>query len=136
MAAGTIITVLSNIPWGQVVENAPKLADGAARLWNAVTRKKADPLPDADANAKPVVDAAQSDTEVMKQRLVAMAEHIRHLEEQMGASAQLIKALAEQNTQLVRKIELNSARLLRLATTTAISAVALVGTIAFLLLRS
>lgn len=133
MAAGTIISVLSNIPWGQVVENAPKVADGAARLWNAVTRKKPGQSP--DANAKAVVDAAQSDTEVMKRRLVAMEEHILRLEEQMGASAELIKALAEQNTQLVRKIELNSVRLLRLATATAIGAVALVGTIVYLLLR-
>lgn len=133
MAVGTIITVLSNIPWRQVVENAPKVADGAAKLWKAVTRKKPDQSP--DANAKPVVDAAQSDTEVLKQRLVAMEEHIHHLEEQMGASVELIKALAEQNTQLVRKIELNSVRLLRVATATAISAVALVGTIVYLLLR-
>jgi len=133
MAAGTIISVLSNIPWGQVVENAPKVADGAARLWNAVTRKKPDQSP--EANAKPVADAAQSETEVLKKRLVAMDEHILRLEEQMGASAELIKALAEQNTQLVRKVELNSVRLLRLATATAIGVVALVGTIVYLLLR-
>ena len=133
MAAGTIITVLSNIPWGQVVENAPKVADGAARLWNAVTRKKPDQSP--DANAKAVVDEAQSHTEVLNRRLIAMEERIHHLEEQMDASAELIKALAEQNTQLVRKIELNSIRLLRLATATAIGAVALVVTIVYLLLR-
>jgi hypothetical protein len=133
MAAGTIISVLSNIPWGQVVENAPKVADGAARLWNAVTRKKPDQSP--DANAKSVADVAPSDTEILKRRLVAMEEHIHRLKEQMGASAELIKALAEQNTQLVRKIELNSVRLLRLATATAIGAVALVGAIAYLLLR-
>lgn len=134
MAAGTIITVLSNIPWGQVVENAPKVADGAAKLWNAVTRKKPDQSP--DASAKAVVDEAQSDTEIFKRRLIAMEEHIHHLEEQMGASAELIKALAEQNTQLVGKIELNSVRLLRLATATAIGAIALVGTIVYLLLRT
>ena len=133
MAAGTIITVLSNIPWGQVVENAPKVADGAAKLWNAVTRKKPDQSP--DASAKAVVDEAPSDTEVLKRRLIAVEEHIQHLEEQMGASAELIKALAEQNTQLVGKIELNSVRLLRLATATAIGAVALLGTIVHLLLR-
>ena len=127
MAAGTIITILSNIPWGQVVENAPKVADGAARLWNAVTRKKAGQLPDASAKAD--ADAAQSDTEVLTKRLLAM-------EEQMRTSAELIKALAEQNTQLVRKIELNSVRLQRLAKATAIGAVALLGTIVYLLLRT
>lgn len=133
MAAGTIISILSNIPWGQVVENAPKVADAAARLWNAVTRKKPDQSPDANAKAAP--DAAQSETEVLTKRFVAMEEHIRRLEEQMGASAELIKALADQNTQLVRKIELNSVRLLRLATAAAIGAVVLVGTIVYLLLR-
>ena len=37
MSTGAIITVLANIPWGQVIDNAPKVADGAARLWGAVT---------------------------------------------------------------------------------------------------
>lgn len=134
MAAGAIISVLSNIPWGQVVENAPKVADGAARLWKAVTRKKSDQSPEANANAG--AEAAQSETEILKRRLAAMEEHILHLEEQMGASAELIRALAEQNTQLVKKIELNSVRLLRLATATAIGAAALVGLVAYVLLRS
>ena len=39
MAVGTLITVLSNIPWGQVVENAPKVAEGAVKLWNSVTHR-------------------------------------------------------------------------------------------------
>lgn len=127
MAAGTIITILSNIPWGQVVENAPKVADGAARLWNAVTRKKPGQSP--DTNTKPGADVAPSETEVLMKRLEAM-------EEQMRASAELIKALAEQNTQLVRKIELNSVRLHRLATAAAIGAIALLGAIVYLLLRT
>ena len=127
MAAGTIITFLSNIPWGQVVEDAPKVADGAARLWNAVTRKK--PGQSSDANSKAGIDVAPSETEVLMKRLEAM-------EEQMRASVELIKSLAEQNTQLVRKIELNSVRLHRLATATAITAVVLLGAIVYLLLRA
>jgi hypothetical protein len=134
MAAGTIISVLSKIPWGQVMDNAPKVADGAARLWNAVTRKKPDPLPDSTATV--VVDVAQSDPVVMKQRLVAMQDHILRLEEQMSASAELIKALAEQNTQLVGRIELNSMRLRRLAAAAAIVAVALSGAVVYLMLRA
>lgn len=115
------------------MENAPKVADGAARLWNAVARKK--PNQSSDTNAKEVADATQSDTEVLRRRLAAMEEHIHHIEDQMRASAELIKALAEQNTQLVRKIELSNVRLLRLATATAVGAVALIGTVVYLLLR-
>ena len=133
MSAETIITVLSNIPWGQVVETAPKVADGAARLWNAVTRKKPDQEP--EASAKTVPDAAQSETELLKKRLVEMEEEVISLQDQMGASTELIKALADQNAQLVRRIELNSVRILRLATATAIGAVVMIGAIAYLAFR-
>jgi prophage DNA circulation protein len=133
MAAGTIITVLSNIPWGQVLDTAPKVADAAEKLWNAVTsRKKSDQAP--HKNAKAVAYAAQSETEVLKNRLSAMEEHVLSLEDQMRASTELIKALAEQNTQLVRRIELNSVRLLWLAVTVAFGAIVLVGFIAYRLL--
>ena len=48
MSTGVILTVLSNIPWGQLVENAPKLADGAAKLWSTVTGFRKPPLPAAE----------------------------------------------------------------------------------------
>ena len=133
MAAGTIITVLSNIPWGQVVEAAPKVADGAAKLWDAVTRKKPDQ--EAQVTAAAFADAAQSEAEIFKKRVAVLEEHVVSLQEQMGASTGLIKALAEQNAQLVAKIELNSARLFRLVTGTAIGAVLLVGAMSYLALR-
>ncbi len=134
MAAGTIITVLSNIPWGQVLESAPKVADAAEKLWNAViNRKKGDQQ--TGANAKNVVDAAQSDTEILKSRLSALEEHVLSLEDQMSASTELIKTLAEQNSQLVRRVELNRTHLLWLAVTVIIVVIALAGPLAFLLLR-
>ncbi len=131
MSAETIITVLSNIPWGQVVETAPKVVDGAAKLWNAVTRQ----TPDEEPDAKAVSDSAQSETEILKKRLVTMEENVLSLQDQMGTSTELIKALAEQNAQLVRRIELNSVRILQIAVATAIGAIVLVGTIAYLVLR-
>jgi type IV secretory pathway component VirB8 len=48
------------------------------------------------------------------------------LHEQMLASSELIKALAEQNTQLIRRAEVNRVRLLLLAGITAVLAVATV----------
>ena len=134
MTAGTIIAVLSNIPWGQVVENAPKVADGAVKLWNAVTNRRR-PDQAQDANAKAVADAAPSETQILKDRLVAMEENVLSLQDQMRASTELIKALAEQNIQLVGRIELGSTRLRRLAAATVIVAVFLVGTIVYLVLQ-
>lgn len=132
MSTGAILTVLSHIPWGQVVDNAPKVADGAARLWSTVTgfRTKA-----ADGTAVSAGARAPTETEALRSRVEALEETVRHLSEQMQASSELIKALADQNAQLVQTIELNRTRLVRLAWAAAATGVALFGAVAFLLLR-
>ena len=129
MAAGTLFSILANIPWGQVVDNAPVIAESAVKLWKAARRKKSAQSPEQDSEA----DAAQTGSGSLNERLVAMEEHIRSLEEQMSTSAELIKALAEQNALLVRRFELNNTRLRRLAVVTAIGGVVLLGSIAYLL---
>ena len=130
MAAGTLFSILANIPWGQVVDNAPRIAESAVKLWAAARRKKSANSPDQDSEA----DAEQAGSGSLNERLVAMEEHIRCLEEQMSTSAELIKALAEQNALLVRRFELNNTRLRRLAVATAIGGVVLLGSVAYLLL--
>lgn len=113
MAAGTIFTVLTNIPWGVVVENAPKVADGAAKLWNTVTRwKKSDPVQNGQIDAPTL--KPMSETESVSTRLHTVEESVRHLNEQMHASTALIKDLADQNTLLVQRIELHRLRQVRL----------------------
>ncbi len=129
MAAGTLFSILANIPWGQVVDNAPVIAESAVKLWKAARRKKSAQSPDQDSEA----DATQTGSGSLNERLVAMEEHIRSLEEQMSTSAELIKALAEQNALLVRRFELNNTRLRRLAVVTAIGGVVLLGSVAYLL---
>ena len=129
MAAGTLFSILANIPWGQVVDNAPVIAESAVKLWKAARRKKSAQSPDQDSEA----NAAQTGSGSLNERLVAMEEHIRSLEEQMSTSAELIKALAEQNALLVRRFELNNTRLRRLAVATAIGGVVLLGSVAYLL---
>lgn len=134
MAAGTIITVLSNIPWGQVVENAPKVADGALKLWDAVTRRKKQ---DSSQNKHPAMatDATPSEADILKARLLRLDEDVKSLQDQMQASSELIKALAEQNTQLVQRIELNRVRLIRYAIATVSSGSALLAVVIYILAR-
>jgi hypothetical protein len=134
MSTGAILTVLSHIPWGQVVENAPKVADGAARLWSSVTgmRTKSPPADEAAASAG---TRSSGDTEALRTRIEALEENVRNLSEQMQASSELIKALADQNTQLVQRIELNRVRLVRLGWAAAAACVALFGAVAFLVIR-
>ena len=132
MAAGTILTVLANIPWGTVVENAPKVANGAAKLWSAVTRSnKADPLQEEQIAA--VEQAAMSDTQRLSARLQSAEKRVSDLHEQMEACSALIKDLAEQNTLLIQRVELNRRRMVRLVIATAMVGATLAGLNVYLL---
>lgn len=134
MAAGTIITVLSNIPWKQVVQNAPMVADGAAKLWKAVaSRKKSRPVSDSGEGADNM--DAFSELEILEQRLATLEENVRSLQDQMQASAELIKTLAEQNTLLVERIELNRQKMIRFAAAGGAMGLVLLGLLAYLLVR-
>ena len=113
MAAGTIITVLANVPWGQVIDAAPKVAEGATKLWGAVTRRKksdADLAPDAGATPPA---PGQPEDELHRLRADVRALHISvsELRDELLAATGLIKQLADQNTLLVQRVELHRRRL-------------------------
>ena len=123
MAIGWL-TVLQSVPWTEVVSNAPKVVAGAKKLWAAVGRK-----PSAGAQ---VADTTQAALSPEARAITALTAHVSELEtavkelhEQMLASSELIKALAEQNTQLILRIETQRRRMQWLA-----GALGLVGTAA------
>lgn len=121
------LTVLRAVPWGQVIENAPKIADSAKRLWGSVSRT---PAPEAPASA--TADATEAmDYAALETRVAALEARTQELHEQMLASSELIKNLAEQNAQLVRLVEANRLRVIWLS---AIASVALIVTVGVLFL--
>jgi len=121
MAIGWL-TVLKSVPWTEVIANAPKVAEGARKLWNAVGGKAPPPVRSEPATAV-------SQTEAGLQARVAAAETaLADLHQQMLASSALIKELAEQNSRLVEGIEAERLRGRRLAgLLLAVAVVALAG---------
>ena len=115
MAIGWI-AVLQMVPWSDVIKNAPKVADGAKKLWNSVGKK---PPPPADVGASVQQSPESQATAALQAHVLALESATRDLHEQMLASSELIKALAEQNTQLIRRAEVSRVRLLLLAGVTA-----------------
>lgn len=111
MAIGWL-TVLKLVPWGEVIKNAPVVADGAKKLWDTVSRK---PPPAVHEAPSPVPAADAPPVEVLQARLAEAEASIAALHEQMQASSTLIKALAEQNTELIRRVETIRVRTLWLA---------------------
>jgi phage-related minor tail protein len=96
MAIGWM-TVLAAVPWTEVIKNAPKVAEGAKKLWGSVGSKG-----EKTSSARVATRGPESDL-----RLAELEASMDELSRQMQASAELIKALAEQNAQLVQRIESN-----------------------------
>ena len=120
MAVGWL-TVLKWVPWTDVIKNAPKVADGAKKLWQTAGYKTQPPV-EATGSGVPLSPQAQA-LAGLQARLQTLENATQDLHEQMLVSSELIKALAEQNTQLIRRAEVNRVRLLALASVTAVVAV-------------
>ncbi|WP_047540197.1 hypothetical protein [Methylotenera versatilis] len=113
MAIGWL-TILKTVPWTDVVRNAPQIAEGARKLWVAIGTKPTAPKIEVEANQ--VTLSSETHTiDALQERLTAVESAWSDLHGQMLASSELIKELAEQNAQLIKKIELNRVRTLWLA---------------------
>lgn len=111
MAVGWM-SVLKMVPWSDVISNAPKVADGAKKLWSTVA-KKTGAATEAEPPAEPVAahDLPAAELLALLQAQLARQDaRIGELHQQMLSSSELIQSLAEQNTQLVQRVEANRVR--------------------------
>lgn len=118
MAIGWL-ALLKAVPWADVAKKAPEVAESARKLWNTIAKKS--PKPDLEVRAEHTVFTS-SDQEIdwLKERLAATEAAYSDLQGQMLSSAELIKALAEQNTQLISRVELNRKHIIKLTILTII----------------
>ena len=117
------LAVLQSVPWSEVISNAPNLADGARKLWSTVGGSgvaQEAPVAQAEQVASPAAQAVAA----LQARALALEAAVNDLHGQMLASSELIKALAEQNAQLVARLETLRGRLLWLGATGAMLALA------------
>jgi hypothetical protein len=112
--ATALLSILKMVPWGDVINNAPKVADGAMKLWRAVAKRPpASEVP--TSGEQPVLAGEAQSLAILQAQLAAAEAKLSDLHEQMLVSSELIKALADQNTQLIKRIEVNRIRVLWLA---------------------
>ena len=117
------LTILKTVPWTDVIHNAPKVADGAKKLWNTVAKKPVARPADVAGTAAPDAPDAAGETARFQARVAALEATTADLHAQMLASSELIRSLAEQNAELVQGIEANRARVVRLTILGLVSAV-------------
>ncbi len=121
MAIGWL-TVLKLVPWTDVVKNAPVVVDGARKLWSNVA-KTPDAAPPARAEPSTQNTSASDGLAAIGAQLAGVEATAADLRQQMLESTELIKALAEQNAQLVQRVETHRRRVLWLTGFTAVLAI-------------
>jgi hypothetical protein len=101
------------IPWKEVVTAAPSVLEGTRKLWNTVNRTEQQ----APAPAEPAKEAGPTGVD----RLAAIDARVRVLETRTAeisreavSSADLMRALAEQNALLVKAVDILRRRTRRL----------------------
>ncbi|MFT7116914.1 MAG: hypothetical protein ACI9I0_002126 [Rhodoferax sp.] len=119
MAIG-LMTVLKIIPWVDVIRNAPVVADGAKKLWSTVGKKTPlQEMPESRQSSSPTTEPQAIG--MLQARLTAMEATTSDLHQQMLASSALITSLAEQNSELIKRVEANRVRVLWLSLVTLVS---------------
>lgn len=118
--AVSLLTVLKTVPWGDVLSNAPKLADGARKLWQKMGSR---PEPPA---AQPV-DADEPESEAaawskLNARVASLDTALARLQGDVLASSELITQLAAQNAGLIQHMQRQDRRLVWLTAAVVITA--------------
>jgi hypothetical protein len=103
MAIGWL-ALLKGVPWAGVISTAPLVVDGAKQLWNAVSKKPAVSPPPPSQSVSPHAKAS-SEIEALDAKVVALESAVTDLHAQMLKSSELIKVLADQNAQLIARVE-------------------------------
>jgi len=112
------LTVLQTVPWTEVIKNAPKVADGAKKLWSKVANQPAAAVPAPTVQAD--FSRESQTVAALAARTAALESTVSDLRKQMLASSELINALAEQNTQLIQRVEIHRKRALLLSIATVV----------------
>jgi len=128
------LAVLQSVPWKDVINNAPKVADGAKKLWNSIGKKSHATGADAP-NEHTTVSPEAKTISALQTQLTAVKASLADLHEQMLASSELIKSLADQNTQLIKRIELNRVRVVWLTGVTVIFGIVAISSLILTLMR-
>lgn len=103
------LTALKVIPWGDVIEHAPKVLKGARDLLDRQRqrRREADaPPPDPRTHVIEMPGPTPPEVRELQQRLTAAQEDITRLQQTQDQITQTVAELAEQNTRLVAAVEL------------------------------
>jgi hypothetical protein len=97
------LVALKVIPWGDVIEHAPKVLNAARKLLDR--QRASAPPPEAPKEVIDPPGAAQPSLAALNARLFSAQQEITQLTQTQTQLAQTVTELAEQNARLVGAVE-------------------------------
>ncbi|WP_026354445.1 hypothetical protein [Massilia niastensis] len=137
MAAGWW-SVLKTVPWSEVISAAPQVANGARRLWDTVARKSGNAGSAGTAPPGPV-DALEPEEDFFDALITRVDKNeamLGELRGQMLSASEIIANLADQNAQLIAKMEVARTRMLWLGVATGVSSILALVALALVVART
>ena len=133
--AGAWLKVLKSVPWSEVISAAPQVASSARRLWDTVGGKGVR-MPNTELDETvahmPLDDGMALVAAQVEQQDIAITQ----LQGQVREASKLIAELADQNAQLIAKLQAARERLTLIGFTAAASGVLAVIALALVLART
>lgn len=130
-------SVLKTVPWSEVINAAPQVATGARRLWDQVARKSgagpaAGMAPDPMMHEEPQEDYFGTLVMRVEKNEMSLAD----LRTQMLQASEIIANLADQNAQLIAKMDAARNRMLWLGMATGVSSILALVALALVVART
>jgi len=114
-------TVLRTVPWSEVISAAPQVANGARRLWDTVNRNRQG-MPDGPMGMAPEMAGQEDDVfDVLIRSVERNDAEITDLRNQMRSASEIIANLADQNAQLIAKVDAQRQKMTWMGVTAALS---------------
>lgn len=92
------LTALKFLPWGEVIEYAPKLVTGAQKLWQRVKTEQ------AETDAITIEQSPQSLDDTARE-LLELKQQLQDTQAQQLELSNLVSELAAQNQRLVSAVD-------------------------------
>ena len=108
--AGAWLRVLKSVPWSEVLAAAPQVANSARRLWDTVGRKGVT-MPDTEFDETVAHMPLDEGIALIATQVERQDVAIAQLQGQVREASKLIAELADQNAQLVAKLQAARERL-------------------------
>ena len=128
-------SVLKTVPWSEVINAAPQVATGARRLWDQVARKSgggAGMAPDPMMQEDPQEDYFGTLVMRVEENEMSLAD----LRTQMLQASEIIANMADQNAQLIAKMDAARNRMLWLGVATGVSSILALVALALVVART